>query len=91
MKTLQIRIPEDLLKKVDDFIEKGLFRSRSHVLREALTKYISEFNYTGSIPFIVGPFTPSELELLKKNPKKSLEIRNSQLLEVQKVLKELNR
>lgn len=79
MKTLQIRLPDDLLKKVDIFIKKGFFRSRSHILREALSKYVLEFNYSGSIPYIVGPFNPSEYELLKKNPEKSLDFSNSQL------------
>lgn len=87
MKTLQIRIPDDLLQKVDDFIEKGFFRSRSHILREALSKYVSEFNYNGSTPYIVGPFNPSEFELLKKDPKNSLELVNSQLIELQDKLK----
>ncbi len=79
MKTLQIRLPEDLLKKVDEFIEKGFFKSRSHVLRESVSKYISEFNYPGVLPYIVGPFTPSEFELLKKDPNRALEIPLSQL------------
>ncbi len=90
MKTLQIRLPEDLLKKVDKFIKKGFFKSRSQLLREVLSKYVSEFNYTGTIPYIIGPFTPSEMELLKKDPKESLEIPYSQLLKFQTKIKDLN-
>ncbi|MBA7503210.1 hypothetical protein ES706_01818 [subsurface metagenome] len=90
MKTLQIRLPEDLLKKVDEFIEKGFFKSRSQLLRKAISKYILEFNYTGTIPYIIGPFTPSEMELLKKDPKKSLEIPYSQLSKFQTKIKDLN-
>ncbi len=89
MKTLQIRIPDDLLQKVDEFVKKGFFRSRSHILREALSKYVSEFNYTGTIPYIVGPFNPSEFELLKKDPKNVLEIGNSQIIELQDKLKHI--
>ena len=89
MKTLQIRIPDDLLQKVDDFIKKGFFRSRSHVLREALSKYVSEFKYIGSTPYIVGPFNPSEFELLKKDPKNVLELGNSQIIELQDKLKHI--
>ena len=89
MKTLQIRIPDDLLQKVDEFVKKGFFRSRSHILREALSKYVSEFNCTGTIPYIVGPFNPSEFELLKKDPKNVLELGNSQIIELQDKLKHI--
>jgi predicted transcriptional regulator len=74
MKTLQIRLPKGLLNKIDNFIEKGLFKSRSQLLREALQKYISEFNYVGTLPYIIGPFSPAEIDLLQKAPKEPLEI-----------------
>jgi len=79
MQTLQIRLPEDLLIKVDRLIEKGLYRSRSHILREALSIYISELNNIGTLPYIVGPFTPEEIKLLKDDPPESLEVPNSEL------------
>jgi len=89
MKTLQIRIPDDLLQKVDEFVKKGFFKSRSHILREALSTYVSEFNYPGSIPYIVGPFNPAEFELLKKDPMNVLELGNSQIIELQDKLKHI--
>lgn len=89
MKTLQIRIPDDLLQKVDEFVKKGFFKSRSHILREALYNYVSEFNYTGSVPYVVGPFNPAEFELLKKDPKNVLELGNSQIIELQDKLKHI--
>ncbi len=79
MKTLQIRLPEDLLNKIDNFIEKGLFKSRSQLLRDILQKYVSEFNYAGTLPYIIGPFSPAEIDLLKKNPKEPLEVSVSQV------------
>jgi len=88
MQTIQIRIPDDVLKKIDDIIEKGHFRSRSHLLREALTKYISELNYIGTLPYIVGPFTPKEIELLKTDPLKSLVIPDSELKKINSTLKD---
>jgi len=79
MKTLQIRLPEDLLNKIDNFIEKGFFKSRSQLLRDILQKYVSEFNYAGTLPYIIGPFSPAEIDLLKKDPKEPLEISVSQV------------
>ena len=78
MKTLQIRLPDGLLKKIDNFIEKGLFKSKSQLIREAQQKYISEFNYIGTLPYVIGPFSPAEIDLLKKDPKEPLEISISQ-------------
>ena len=82
MKTLQIRLPDEILKKVDDIIKKGLYRSRSHLIREAVSKVISEFNFIGALPYIVGPFTPDQLELLGEDPKESLWIPESKLKEI---------
>lgn len=89
MQTVQIRIPEDLIKKADQIIEKGLFRSRSHLLREALTKYLSELSYIGDYPFIVGPFTPEQINILKMSPKKSLSISEAELKNINEKLKDL--
>ena len=86
MKSLQIRLPSEILKKIDGIINQGLYRSRSHLMREAVSKFISEFNYSGTLPFIVGPFTPDQLEKLKKAPKESLWIPTSQLKEIKKEL-----
>ena len=91
MKTLQIRLPEDLLNKIDNFIEKGLFKSRSQLLREALQNYVSNFNYVGTLPYIIGPFSPSEIDLLKKDPKEPLEISVSQVKTICKDISNLGR
>jgi len=90
MHTIKIRIPDDILKKVDMIIKKGLFRSRSHLMREVLSKYISDLNDIGAIPYIIGPFTPKEMELLKTDPKESIIISDSQLYSINKKLKGLS-
>ena len=64
METLQIRLPKKLLVKVDELVKSGLFQSRSEIIREAVRKYISESNYNGMIPYIVGPFTAEQIEIL---------------------------
>ncbi len=82
MKTLQIRLPDELLEKVDNIIKRGLYRSRSQLIREAVSKVISEFNYIGTLPYIVGPFTPDQLERLKEDPNESLWISESKLKQI---------
>lgn len=89
MQTIKIRIPDDILKKVDMIIKKGLFRSRSHLMREVLSKYISDLNYIGTFPYIIGPFTPKEMELLKIDPKESIVISDSQMNSINQKLKSL--
>jgi len=90
MQTVQIRIPEDLVKKADEVIKKGLFRSRSHLLREALGKYLQNLNHIGIMPYIVGPFTPEEITLLKSNPSNLLQVPSDKLSKVDEELKKLN-
>ena len=89
MLSIQIRLPEELVAKVDDLIKNGLFRSRSDLLRHALDKYISQVNYTGVLPYIVGPFTQKNIELLKQNPLKSLQVPASKIEELRKELKNI--
>ncbi len=86
MQSLQIRLPKELLGKVDSLVGKGLFRSRSDILRIALDKYLSELNSIGVLPYIVGPFTPEQIEILKKPPTKNLEVPDEM---VEKIKKEL--
>jgi len=86
MQSLQIRLPEELLGKIDALVGKGLFRSRSDVLRIALDKYLSEMNCIGVLPYIVGPFTPEEMELLKKTPVSTLEVPKETVEEIRKDL-----
>lgn len=90
LKTLQIRLPEEILKKVDAIIQKGFFKSRSHLLRDAVVKYVEDYNYSGEIPYIVGPFTPAEMEQLKKAPKERLEIPRTEMESLQDEIKSLS-
>ena len=64
MVTLQIRLPQKLLAKVDELVKSGLFQSRSEIIREAVSRYISESNYNGTISYIVGPFTAEQIKIL---------------------------
>lgn len=89
MQTVQIRIPQNLIKKADDMIKKGLFRSRSHLLREALNNYLSNLDHIGMTPYIIGPFTPEEIVKLKNTPIQELQIQEEEYSEINKKLKEL--
>ncbi len=89
MQTLQIRIPKKLVEKIDLLIKSGLFRSRSEIFREAVRKYIQESNYNGMIPFIVGPFTAKQIEILKNTSFESLLPPNEVIESIKKELKTL--
>jgi hypothetical protein len=60
LETLQIRVPKELLDKVDTLVKIGMYRNRSEVLRLALQDYILHSNYNGVLPFIVGPFNKAD-------------------------------
>jgi hypothetical protein len=70
--TLQIRLPKKILEQVDSFVKQGLYSSRSDFLKEAVRKHVFELKQTGNLPYIVGPFTDEQLEILKSDPKESI-------------------
>ncbi|TFF90460.1 MAG: ribbon-helix-helix protein, CopG family [Promethearchaeota archaeon] len=87
MKTLQIRVPEKLLKKVDELIESGFFRSRSEILRQALQEYIIHCNYNASLPFIVGPFSDPDFDKFFKVLPEELEAEKSEIKKIKQLFK----
>jgi Arc/MetJ-type ribon-helix-helix transcriptional regulator len=42
MEVTQVRLPEGILKEVDKLIERGIYTSKSDVVRDALRKLILE-------------------------------------------------
>ncbi|QEE15543.1 ribbon-helix-helix domain-containing protein [Promethearchaeum syntrophicum] len=89
MQTLQIRLPKKLLKQVDEIIHKGFYSSRSDFLKEATRKYVLDFNFAGSLPYIVGPYSKEELETLKSDPKDNLFLSRSKIKDINKELKNI--
>ncbi len=59
--TLNIALPEDLVKKVDDLAKKE-FRNRSELIREALRSYISNKEKWDEL-FAYGKSVAKELNL----------------------------
>jgi len=89
MQTLQIRLPEMILEQVDELVKKGFYSSRSDFIKEAVRKYVSEFNFAGVLPYIVGPFTKEEINMLKTEPNESLFVSNEELKDIKKIVKEI--
>ena len=89
MQTLQIRLPDEILKKVDELVQQGFYSSRSDFLKEATRRYIMEFNYAGCLPYIVGPFSKEQMELLKKNSEENLFSDDDAIEDTKNLLKSL--
>jgi len=89
MQSLQIRLPKKLLKQVDEIIHKGFYSSRSDFLKEATRKYVLDFKFAGTLPYIVGPYSKEEIELLKSDPKDSLFLSQKEIKELNKDLKNI--
>ena len=49
MSVTQVRLPEGLVKQVDNLVKKGLYTNKSDVVRDALRRLILE-QQVGSIP-----------------------------------------
>ncbi len=39
---INVRIPDELTKKIDELLEKNLFKSRSELIRVLLREYVQE-------------------------------------------------
>lgn len=57
--TLNIALPEDLIKRVDEVAQKE-FRNRSELIREALRRYLDEEKERAEI-FVIGEKIMAEM------------------------------
>ncbi|MHA1720812.1 MAG: ribbon-helix-helix domain-containing protein [Promethearchaeota archaeon] len=86
MQTLQIRLPKKLLEQVDEIIQKGFYSSRSDFLKEATRKYILDFKFAGTLPYIVGPYSKEEMKVLKSDPEENLFLSEGEIKELNQEL-----
>ena len=42
MTPIQVRLPESLIEKLDELIEKGHYSNRSEIIRESIRKFLRE-------------------------------------------------
>ncbi len=68
----QVRLPEGLIEEVDKLVKKGLYTSKSDVIRDALRKLILE-KQIGSIPN-TGDSVKEIREIRKKLSKEKIDI-----------------
>ncbi len=64
MQTLQIRLGEQLLKKIDVLVHQGLYNSRSDAIRDAVRNSFWK-NQVGTIPY-----TGNSIDLVRNARKK---------------------
>jgi len=88
MESLQIRLPKELLEKVDQLVKTGIYRSRSEVLRQAVQDYIIRSNFNGIAPFIVGPFSNKNFEQALDIPLDKLTPPKDQIEEIKRKFKD---
>jgi hypothetical protein len=66
MDSIQIRLPKEIINRIDHLVESGLFQNRSEIVRNIIRNYFLTNNYNGSLPYIVGPFNSQEIEKFQK-------------------------
>lgn len=49
MKSIQIRLPKKMLKEIDCTISKGLYTSRSELIRDCIRKHIEYEKFNNNI------------------------------------------
>jgi len=63
LKPVQARIPESVVRELDQLVESGMYASKSEVIREALRKLLAE-NRRGSLRELAEHAGVSEDEML---------------------------
>lgn len=72
MTVTQVRLPEGLTEEVDKLVDKGLYSSKSDVIRDAIRKLILE-KQVGSIPN-TGDSVKEIREIRKKLSKQKVDL-----------------
>ena len=72
MSVTQVRLPKGLIEEVDRLVEKGLYSSKSDVIRDAIRKLVLE-QQIGSIPN-TGDSVKEIRELRKKLSKEKIDL-----------------
>lgn len=72
MAVTQVRLPRGLIKEVDKLVDKGLYASKSDVIRDAIRKLVLE-KQVGSIPD-TGDSVKEVRKIRKKLSKKKFDL-----------------
>ena len=90
METLQLRLPKELLARVDALVKTGLYRTRSEIIRQAVQEFIKDSNFNGNLPFIVGPFNNLEIKHIFDMPPDTFIAPREEIEAINKKLKDLS-
>lgn len=90
MESIQIRLPKEIIAKIDDLVQSGLFQNRSDIVRSIIRNYFLNSHYNGNLPYIVGPFTAQEIEKIKTIPIEDLKPDAKAVEEIKSQLKNID-
>lgn len=66
---IQIRIPEDLLKKIDYLLEKGMYRSRSEFILDATRRFIEKSMPSSPLESFIQRYLMGKVEPTQESEK----------------------
>jgi len=64
-KLVQLRVPEELIRRIDSFVREGLYRSRSEVIVDATRRFLERSDPSSPLElfidsFLIGALKPSK-------------------------------
>jgi len=66
---IQIRIPEDLLRKIDHLLEKGMYRSRSEFILDATRRFIEKSMPSSPLESFIQRYLMGKVEPIQESEK----------------------
>lgn len=59
---VQLRVPEEILKRIDRYVREGMYRSRSEVILDATRRFLERASPTTPLELFITRYTDGRLE-----------------------------
>lgn len=63
---VQLRVPEELIRRIDRFVDEGLYRSRSEVIVDATRRFVERSTPSSALELFVDSFLAGTLKPSKE-------------------------
>jgi Arc/MetJ-type ribon-helix-helix transcriptional regulator len=59
---VQVRVPEEILRKIDKFIQEGVYRSRSEIILDATRRFLEKSTPSHPLELFIDKYLAEKIE-----------------------------
>lgn len=71
---VQLRVPEELVRRIDRFVAEGLYRSRSEVIVDATRRFLERSTPSSALESFIDSYMAGTLKPSKEAPESLMQI-----------------